>query len=49
MKIAEEQLGHGIVRGDAEILMSGMGVFVDNKIRNPVTGLYRLHFTELPH
>ncbi|MDR0491137.1 MAG: B12-binding domain-containing radical SAM protein [Oscillospiraceae bacterium] len=44
MKIAEKQLGHGIARGEAAILISGMGVFVDSAERDPVTGLYRLHF-----
>lgn len=44
---AERLLGRRIRRGEAAILPSGRGVFVDSGYRDPVTGLYRLHFVEL--
>ncbi|MCL2030522.1 MAG: B12-binding domain-containing radical SAM protein [Oscillospiraceae bacterium] len=43
---AERRLGRKIGRGEAAILSSGRGVFADSADRDPVTGLYRLHFTE---
>jgi radical SAM superfamily enzyme YgiQ (UPF0313 family) len=44
---AEELLRHEIARNEAAILLSGKGVFIDSADRDPVTGLYRLHFLEL--
>jgi len=43
-KIAENSLGHELARDEAAILRSGVGVYVDSYDRDPVTGLYRLHF-----
>ena len=39
-------LGRKISRSEAAVLPSGKGVFVDGHSRDPVTGLYQLHFAE---
>ncbi|MCL2616912.1 MAG: DUF4080 domain-containing protein, partial [Defluviitaleaceae bacterium] len=41
---AEQMLGRKIARGECAVLSSGVGVFVDSKDRNVVTGLYKLYF-----
>ena len=46
MAIAEELLGHRISRCETAVLSSGKTVFVDSLSRDPVTGLYRLHYVE---
>ncbi|MDR2183017.1 MAG: B12-binding domain-containing radical SAM protein [Clostridiales bacterium] len=43
-RAAEETFGRKIRRNEAAILPSGKGVFVDSESRDPVTGLYKLHF-----
>lgn len=48
-EIARRILGRSIARGEAAVLSSGTGVFVDSLGRDRVTGLYRLHFVELSH
>jgi len=42
--IAEEQLGRRIRRDEAVMLLSGKGIYVDSKSRDPVTGLYKVLF-----
>ena len=44
IKAAEETFGRKIRRNEAALLPSGKGVFVDSESRDPVTGLYELHF-----
>ena len=44
---AERILGRLIERTQSAVLPSGRGVFVDSESRDPVTGLYKLHFVEL--
>ncbi|MCL2409537.1 MAG: B12-binding domain-containing radical SAM protein [Oscillospiraceae bacterium] len=46
-EIAEQMLGVKIARGEAALLSPDKGVFVDSRNRDPVTGLYALHFVEL--
>jgi len=43
IRMAERQLGRKIARGEAEVLLSGKGVYADGEARDPVTRLYRLH------
>jgi len=43
-KEAEKQLGRMPSRGEAAILNSGKGVFVDSSDRDPVTGLYKIFY-----
>ena len=47
MKIAEKQLGRRIARNHASILLSGASVFVDDRNRDPVSGLFKLFFDGL--
>jgi len=44
LEIAERVLARKISRNEAAVLSSGKGVFVDSEDRDPVTGLYRIHF-----
>ncbi|MCL2401303.1 MAG: B12-binding domain-containing radical SAM protein [Oscillospiraceae bacterium] len=44
---AEQMLGRKIPRVEAAMLSTGKGVFADSVHRDPVTGLYTLHFVEL--
>ena len=44
-EMAKKQLAHGIRRGEAAVLRSGTGIFVDSEDRDPVTGLYRVYYT----
>ena len=46
LKIAETNLGLKLRRNEVAILPNGCGVYVDANIKNPVTGLYKLHFIE---
>lgn len=46
IRAAEAVFGRSIRRNEAAILPSGRGVFVDSESRNPVTGLYELHFID---
>jgi hypothetical protein len=41
---AEETLGRRINRNEVAVLPDGGGVFADSESRDPVTGLYELHF-----
>jgi hypothetical protein len=43
---AKMLLNHEIGRSEVAVLRSGMGVFVDISNRDPVTGLYKLHFVD---
>ena len=44
---ARAMMNHEIGRSEIAVLRSGIGVFVDNSCRDPVTGLYKLHLVEL--
>jgi len=44
--MAEDLLGRRIRRGEASVLRSGEGVFVDSEKRDPVSGLYQVHILE---
>lgn len=46
-KTAEMLLGRKTSRHESAILPSGKGIFADSENRNPVTGLYKIHFVEL--
>jgi hypothetical protein len=46
IKAAETRLGRKPGRAETAVLRSGQGVFVDGADRDPVTGLYRLHFAD---
>ena len=40
---AEKQLGRSLRREEYAVLISGVGIFIDNTDRSPVTGLYRVY------
>jgi len=44
IEAAQKRLGRKIRRDEAAVLLSGKGVFVDSERRDPVTGLYRVHY-----
>jgi len=43
-KTAEAKFGRKIRRNEVALLPSGKGIYVDSETRDPVTGLYKLHF-----
>jgi hypothetical protein len=46
-KIAENTLGRSMHRDESVVLLSGRAVFVDSMDRDPVSGLYRLHYIDI--
>jgi len=42
--IAQKRLGRKVRRDEAAALLSGACAFVDSGDRDPVTGLYRVHY-----
>ena len=46
-KTAGDYLGRTLHRDESTVLLSGKGVYVDSTDRDPVTGLYKLHYIDV--